>query len=124
MNEDSGRTDLDVPALDDATPVAERDLSEELGTGRPEDIGDAPEVPSNLQSAMEAEVQRRREFARVWITVALVAILGLTVVWVLVNAARGSDIWTNTKDALQIILPVEAALLGSAISFYFASNRD
>ena len=91
---DDSRTDFDVPELEDGARV------------------------------LEAEVQRRREFARVWITVALVVILGITVVWVLVNAARGPDVWEQTKDALQIILPVEAALLGSAISFYFASNRD
>ena len=34
---------------------------------------------------------------------------------------RGSD-WTNVKDLLQLLLPAETALLGSAVGFYFGSQ--
>jgi len=34
---------------------------------------------------------------------------------------RGSD-WPNVKDLLQLLLPAETALLGSAVGFYFGSQ--
>ncbi len=71
------------------------------------------------------EVQRRREFARFWIALILLIVFSATVIWVLFAAFWGNDTaWKNTKDALQILLPVEASLLGSAISFYFATRGE
>ncbi len=86
------------------------------------DVGDQPS-DTTRQSYALLERERRREFARQYIAIILLLIFAATVVWVLVTALIGSEsAWTNTKEALQILLPVEASLLGSAVSFYFATS--
>ena len=68
-------------------------------------------------------MERRREYARQFIAVGLVVIFAMTIMWVLYAAFAGGDgAWKNTKEALQILLPVEASLLGSAVSLYFATS--
>lgn len=34
---------------------------------------------------------------------------------------RGSE-WTQTKDLIELLLPAETALIGSAVGFYFGSK--
>jgi len=67
--------------------------------------------------------EMRRETARAWLAGTLVAVFLLTAGWVLAIAVFGNDAeWKNTKEALQILLPVESSLLGSAVVFYFTGN--
>lgn len=48
---------------------------------------------------------------------------GLFAVTVVLSFVKlGSASWQNTKDWLQIILPAETALLGSATGFYFGTR--
>jgi len=71
------------------------------------------------------EVQRRRETARVWIAGILGVAFLLTVGWVLATATFGEGTaWANTKEALQILLPVESSLLGAAVVFYFTGSGE
>lgn len=35
----------------------------------------------------------------------------------------GTAAWANTKELLELLLPAEMAILGSATGFYFASRR-
>jgi len=69
------------------------------------------------------KVRRRRETARIWITVILGIVFAITTFWALGTATFGTELaWTNTKEALQILLPVESSLLGAAVVFYFTGN--
>ena len=86
------------------------------------DVGDQPSDPSRQPFTLR-ERERRREFARQDIALILLLIFAVTAVWVLITALIGSELaWANTKEALQILLPVEASLLGSAVTFYFATS--
>lgn len=88
------------------------------------DVGEQPSDPSREPWTL-LERERRREFARQYIALILLLIFALTAIWVLITALIGSELaWTNTKEALQILLPVEASLLGSAVSFYFATSNS
>ena len=83
------------------------------------DIGEQPSEDSQQPFTLR-DRERRREFARYYIAVILLLVFAITVVWVLYAAFYGSETaWENTKEALQVLLPVEASLLGSAVSFYF-----
>ncbi len=50
------------------------------------------------------------------------ALFAATVVLSFVNIHNSS--WANTKEWLQILLPAETALLGSATGFYFGSKSQ
>jgi hypothetical protein len=62
-----------------------------------------------------------QELVRAGLAIAFFLLLGLTVIWALVLA--GGTGWANAKEALQILLPAETGLLGSAAGFYFGSRR-
>jgi hypothetical protein len=57
---------------------------------------------------------------RITLALFLVVIFLLTIKWGFSNV--GADKWENTKELLDILLPVEAALVGSAIAFYFRAR--
>jgi len=50
------------------------------------------------------------------------ALIILTV-WLGYNASQGSH-WDAGKDWLSAVLPAETAILGSALGFYFGSNKN
>jgi hypothetical protein len=35
----------------------------------------------------------------------------------------GSEVWSRTTDLLDVLLPVVTSLLGSAVGFYFGTQR-
>jgi hypothetical protein len=63
-----------------------------------------------------------QELVRASLAIAFFILLALTVVWAL-WLANGPN-WPNAKEALQILLPAETGLLGSATGFYFATRRN
>ena len=72
----------------------------------------------------DRDVARQRESYRGWVAISLGIIFFITIIWTLTNATLGNEVvWANTKEALQVLLPVEASLLGSAVVFYFTSER-
>ena len=62
-----------------------------------------------------------QELVRAGLAIAFFMLLALTIIWALVLA--GGAGWANAKEALQILLPAETGLLGSAAGFYFGSRR-
>lgn len=75
---------------------------------------EAKERPANLKV---------QEFVRASIAFAFVAILFFTVILAFQNV-DDDNAWVNTKELLQVLLPAETALLGSAVGFYFGSRRQ
>jgi hypothetical protein len=51
-----------------------------------------------------------------------VIILLVTIIWAFIDAS-GSH-WGNAKELLQLLLPAETALLGSAVGFYFGTRTS
>jgi hypothetical protein len=74
------------------------------------------------------EVSRPTRF---WATEVIRAILALifasflliVIVWGFLNARGGQELWTATKELLQLLLPAITALLGSAVGFYFGTQK-
>ena len=62
-----------------------------------------------------------QEVVRAALTFALAAILILTIV--LAFSKVGGEDWGNTKELLQVLLPLEATLLSGAVGFYFGTRR-
>ena len=62
-----------------------------------------------------------QEVVRSLLAFTFVIILVLTIVFAFQNV--GGPNWANTKELLQLLLPAETALLGSAVGFYFGSRR-
>jgi hypothetical protein len=51
------------------------------------------------------------------------SLLFLVVVAGFIATYIGSEVWTRTTDLLDILLPVVTSLLGSAVGFYFGTQR-
>jgi len=47
----------------------------------------------------------------------------VVIVWGFINAGAGSAVWTPTKELLQLLLPAVTALLGSAVGFYYGTQK-
>src|SRR6266496_3196825 len=77
-----------------------------------------------LESIMkEKGYDRQRSFDRVrgTTTYISVGIFALTVLLAFI-AIFFSSSWANAKELLQLIIPAETALIGSAVGFYFGSK--
>lgn len=60
---------------------------------------------------------------RAWFAIGSIALLFATIIFAFIAAIWGTDSdWTHVKDLLTMVLPVEAAIVGGAVSFYFASR--
>ncbi len=68
--------------------------------------------------------QRQYDHVRMLVTVGLLALFGFVIVWVVLKSSASRDVWIQTKDMLQIILPALTALIGSVLGFYFGTQRN
>ena len=64
-----------------------------------------------------------QELVRAGLAIAFFLLLALTVVWALAQTGS-TTAWANAKEALQILLPVETALVGASTAFYYRSRQD
>lgn len=58
---------------------------------------------------------------RTVLALAAFVLLALTVWWAY-EASQGSH-WASAKEWLQVVLPAETGILGSALGFYFGSRH-
>lgn len=99
-----------------AAPVSPVPIGQEAtlaSTGR------ATEVPVPL----EREVGRRREQTRTDVTNVLLFILIALLVGGGLAAFVGGEAWKNYDSFLRFALPAVTGLLGTALGFYFGSQR-
>ncbi len=89
-----------------------------------------PELPQGRIQVLEVpELSPKRperpwaheDAMRGWLAIGFAAIFGLTVAWGCYSATGAH--WTNAKELLQLLLPAETALLGSAVGFYFGAKK-
>jgi len=67
--------------------------------------------------------EQQHDWVRTITTCTFIGIFALTVIAsFIVVIFRGSE-WQNTKDLIQVLLPAETALMGSAVGFYFGSQK-
>ena len=87
----------------------------EFGTGTINDL--VPAVTTN------EKVELKRERVRGALTVGLFVVFAVTIaVCLAVVALADASRWETVKDLLQILLPAETGLLGSAAGFYFGTR--
>lgn len=89
----------------------------------------APEVISGGVVFTPVETHRSHwhhpDQFRAWFAIGSIALLFATILLAFFAAIWGTDSdWTHVKDLLTMVLPVEAAIVGGAVSFYFASRPN
>lgn len=88
----------------------------------PLDVGPIEDAPSFKFKLILYKILERQDRVRSITTITFVAVFGLTVLLSFLAIFLGTN-WTNTKDLIQLLLPAETALLGSALGFYFGSRN-
>ena len=63
-----------------------------------------------------------REVMRAALALIFSLILFLTIWWGFSNVTEAQTVWDNTSAFLELLLPAETALLGSAVGFYFGTS--
>jgi hypothetical protein len=99
----------------------------------------APATPPDQATALDGEeivvpgLKKERITVRAWahedslrgyLAIGFAALFSLTVFWACYAAAFCPTAWTSVKEALQILLPAETALLGSVVGFYFGAKKS
>ncbi len=72
----------------------------------------------------QQRTQRKREDIRGALAITFTVFFGVTLAAGFVAAMVGGEAWTNGRDFLQFALPTITGLLGSAVGFYFGSQRQ
>ncbi len=90
------------------------------------EIGEITPAPSPVieqetvsSRAFEFRIKAAREVARGFLAFILAVIFGLTVYWAFRNV--GTTRWNDTKQLLDVLIPAESALLGTAVAFFFST---
>ena len=91
-----------------------------------------PAEISGLSPSVQPEVRGRpvplwlAELVRSLLAILLVGMFGITVWLSFAGAAKGCSLetscWANVKELLQLLLPAESALLGTALGYYFGTT--
>lgn len=83
-----------------------------------------PEIQLDaLAPPPETPVEEKREDARLAFTIILLLIFGFQLIIGAIALFVGPDTWSNAQDYLRVTLPATLGVLGSAIGFYFGSQR-
>lgn len=89
-----------------------------------DEIGDVGAYQASPAAHPRLEPPDPRDWVRAVTNFSFLGIFAVTIILSFCAAIwRGSD-WTNVKDLLQLLLPAETALLGSAVGFYFGSQTN
>lgn len=112
---------------DNARPEREIEINNTRTTPGSTDAGVALsglaiETAEPKEAPTRAERLGRREWTRSSLAFAFVLIFALTIAFVMSKV--GTRDWGETKELLQILLPAETALLGSALGFYFGTRSN
>jgi hypothetical protein len=90
------------------------------------DIGEITPAPQPVteqvtpsSQALEFRIRLARELARGFLAFVLALIFGMTVWWAFRSA--GTSSWNDTKQLLDVLIPTESALLGTAVAFFFSA---
>jgi len=83
-------------------------------------VGDAAQEAVRIQTDYEFQVEIHREYMRSTLAGGFTVIFAIT----MLIAAYGAftENWEQLMEYLQLALPAETALLGSAVGFYFGTR--
>jgi hypothetical protein len=66
--------------------------------------------------------EKRRDMIRSYIAYSFTLIFALTILAALYVVIWRNSSWPQTKELIELLLPAETALIGSAVGFYFGSK--
>ena len=89
------------------------------GPGEPVEVLDVPSIEEGRPR--EGSFSKERN-VRAILALGFAGIFAITVLLTFISILMGAD-WTTLKGLLDVLLPAETALLGSAIGFYFGSEK-
>ncbi len=81
---------------------------------------------STVARVPEPEQQRiasKREDIRAWLVGGLTVLFGGMIIAIFVSAVFGGEQWDRVQEFVQITFGTVAGLVGSAVGFYFGSQR-
>ena len=85
------------------------------------DIEVGPSVPFTTRPVARTLVGEA--LVRAGLAFTFVIIFAATIGWAFLNLSD-PGLWMRTKELIEILLPAETALLGSAVGFYFGTRKD
>ncbi len=80
-------------------------------------------APDRQYALVPYNPQQEYDYVRMIVTVGLLALFGFVIVWVALKSSGAENVWKQTEDMLQIILPALTALIGSVLGFYFGTQK-
>lgn len=92
---------------------------DEAGAGNPEPVRVTAVVPAESTPTNERVTRERVR----WVLASILAGTFLLTVAAAYAGALWDSRWANVREWLQAVLPAETAILGSAIGFYFGTQR-
>jgi hypothetical protein len=87
--------------------------------GNPEPVRVTSVVPAESKATSERITRERVR----WVLASILAGTFLLTVGAAYAGAQWGHQWANVREWLQVVLPAETAILGSAIGFYFGTQR-
>ncbi len=75
------------------------------------------------KTARLTEIPAQEAAVRATLAYIFSVIFGATVALGFISSMTGYG-WANTRELLQLLLPAETALLGSAVGFYFGTRKS
>src|SRR5579872_3879378 len=103
-------------------PPAEHRQPDDLVINVGKDVGSVYASP--YYPPPEDRIKVRQESTRSTIALTFVGVFALTIVLAFIVVIGFNSDWAATKDLLQLIIPAETALIGSAIGFYFGTQTE
>jgi hypothetical protein len=131
MNEDTVSPNKDAADQEETLPLSSRQSPESqthntenpgLSQEQDEETLDLTGSGSPPPEPKLADVETRRDYVRLVVTIGLLSILAFVVVWSCIETSSWPDHWEHTKEMLQIILPALTGLIGSVLGFYFGAD--
>src|SRR4051794_37275782 len=85
--------------------------------------GELPQLSPALKYEVREAYRGGLTTARFVLALCVVLVFVLTIVFAFVSAWGGEATWTNTKDLLNVFIPVETGFLGRVLGFFFGGEK-
>jgi hypothetical protein len=105
----------------DAAVMGEADTLEEIEEEAVEEIGVVEKVSAAPVEETRSRYLAPEELVRAGLAFAFVVIFAATIGFAFTGV---DEHWASTKELVELLLPAETALLGSAVGFYFGTRQQ
>jgi|tagenome__1003787_1003787.scaffolds.fasta_scaffold20500811_1 hypothetical protein len=85
--------------------------------------GELPQLSPALKYEVREAYRGGLTTARFVLALCVVLVFVLTIVFAFVSASGSEATWTNTKELLNVLIPVETGILGTVFGFFFGREQ-